>query len=119
LGLISNTMFRGEAHLEDLARFELDGYFDATLFSADENKWKPNRAPFEHIVAALAVEPGAAVYVGDDPANDVVGSQRAGLKAVHMLSSERFAVPAGTRPDATIRHLHELPAALNSWDDGC
>jgi putative hydrolase of the HAD superfamily len=115
LGLISNTMFRGEAHLQDLARFELDGYFDATLFSADENKWKPNRAPFEHMAAALAVEPGAAVYIGDDPANDVVGSQRAGLKAIHMRSSDRFAIPAEARPDATIQRLAELPAVLAGW----
>jgi HAD superfamily hydrolase (TIGR01549 family) len=115
LGLISNTMFRGEAHLEDLARFGLDGYFHATLFSADENKWKPNRAPFDHILEELKVEPGAAVYVGDDPANDVVGSQRAGLKAVHIRSSERFAIPAGARADATIDRLADLPQTLTGW----
>ncbi len=34
LGLLSNTMFTGQAHIHDLRRFGLDGYFDAMLFSA-------------------------------------------------------------------------------------
>lgn len=115
LGLISNTMFRGEAHLADLARFGLDGYFQATLFSADKNMWKPNQAPFTQMVTALGVPAAAAVYVGDDPANDVVGSQGAGLRAIHIRSSDRFVVPHSVRADAVINHLAELPAVLSSW----
>jgi putative hydrolase of the HAD superfamily len=112
LGLISNTMFSSKAHLADLARFNMAGYFDKVLFSAEENKWKPNPAPFEHILLAFDLPPAAAVFVGDDPANDVLGAQRAGLRAVHFRSTNRFPQRADIRPDATIDDLGELPALL-------
>lgn len=115
LGLISNTMLSGKAHMADLARFNMAGYFDKVLFSAEENKWKPNPAPFEHMLLALELPPVAAVFVGDDPANDVVGAQRAGLRAVHFRSSGRFARPADVRPDAAISDLAELPPLLQQW----
>jgi HAD superfamily hydrolase (TIGR01509 family) len=115
LGLISNTMFSGKAHLADLARFNMAGYFDKVLFSAEENKWKPNPAPFEHILLALALPPAAAVFVGDDPANDVLGAQRAGLRAVHFRATNRFPRPADIHPDATIDALTELPPLLQQW----
>jgi len=115
LGLISNTMFRGAAHVADLRRFGLDGYFDALLFSADENKWKPNMAPFAHVLEALGVDAETAVFIGDDPANDVVGAQRAGMRAIHIRSSQRFTIPQGVQPDATITHLRQLPDLLAVW----
>jgi HAD superfamily hydrolase (TIGR01509 family) len=115
LGLISNTMFSGKAHMADLARFNMAGYFEKVLFSAEENKWKPNPAPFEHMMLALKLPPAAAVFVGDDPANDVLGAQRAGLRAVHFRSSQRFPHPADIRPDATISDLAELPPLLQQW----
>jgi HAD superfamily hydrolase (TIGR01509 family) len=115
LGLISNTMFSGKAHLADLARFDMAGYFDRVLFSAEENKWKPNPAPFQHMLLALGVEAATAVFVGDDPANDVYGAQRAGLRAVHYQSSHRFHTPDGVVADAVITSLTELPSLLRQW----
>lgn len=115
LGLISNTMFTGQAHLADLARFHLDSFFDAWLFSADVNKWKPNTAPFEHLLADLAVSPKAAVFVGDDPAADVVGGRAAGMRTIFYPSSQRFESPKEILPDAVIHNLAELPAVLASW----
>jgi HAD superfamily hydrolase (TIGR01509 family) len=115
LGLISNTMFSGKAHLADLARFDLAGYFDRVLFSAEENKWKPNPAPFVHMLLALALDPATAVFVGDDPANDVYGAQQAGLRAIHYQSTHRFQTPDGVVADAVITSLTELPPLLRQW----
>jgi putative hydrolase of the HAD superfamily len=115
IGLVSNTMFTGAAHIADLKRFELVDYFDAMLFSADVNKWKPNAAPFEHVLAELGSGAETAVYIGDDPAGDIVGGHRAGMRAVHYLSSQRFVMPDGVQPDAQIRSLTELLPLLSHW----
>jgi putative hydrolase of the HAD superfamily len=115
LGLISNTMFTGEAHREDLKRFGLADYFDVMLFSADVNKWKPNPEPFLHVLEILAVPPAAAVFVGDDPAADIVGGRRAGMRTVHYKSSQRFRPPDGVTPHAEICSLEELLPLLKQW----
>jgi HAD superfamily hydrolase (TIGR01509 family) len=112
LGLLSNTMFTGRAHVEDLRRFGLDGYFDTMLFSADVNLWKPTPGPFEKVLADLGVAADEAVYIGDDPAADIVGARRAGLLSVYFHSGRRARSLDGAMPDVTIRSLRELPGAL-------
>ncbi|RMH01843.1 MAG: HAD family hydrolase [Chloroflexi bacterium] len=117
LGLISNTMFTGAAHEEDLRRFGLREYFDELLFSADVNKWKPNADPFWHVLEALQVAPETAVYIGDDPASDVVGGQRAGMFTIHYHSHSRFPTPNGVHPHARIFGLDELIPALRQLEN--
>jgi len=112
LGLISNTMFIGASHINDLDRFELAGYFETMLFSADANKWKPTTAPFFHVLETLSVNPANAVYIGDDPSADIVGGRAAGMKTIYFPSSQRFPALNGVQPDAIIYHLKELPDCL-------
>jgi putative hydrolase of the HAD superfamily len=113
LGLVSNTMFSGEIHRVDLARFDLDSFFDSMLFSADANKWKPSVEPFHAVLDQLDVKPVASVFVGDDPAADVIGAKRAGMVSIHLRSSQRFPSPDGVTPDFTIVALSELPSAID------
>jgi putative hydrolase of the HAD superfamily len=115
IGLLSNTMFTGEAHKNDLRRFGLIDYFDAMLFSADAGKWKPTAEPFWHIAAELGVAPETAVYIGDDPGSDVVGGQRAGMRTIYVQSSQRFPHPDGIKPDAQVMSLGEVTAVLANW----
>ena len=115
LGLVSNTMFTGAAHKADLARFGLLDYFDAMLFSADVNKWKPNPDPFWRVLAELGAAAETAVYIGDDPGSDVVGGQRAGMRTVHFQSSQRFPEPDGVQPDARISRLDDLFPIISRW----
>lgn len=115
VGLLSNTMFTGAAHRADLARFGLLDYFDALLFSADAGQWKPNAAPFLTLLDELGVEPETAVYVGDDPANDVVGGQNAGMRTIYIKANSRFTTPNGVKPDAQINRLPELIEILRNW----
>ncbi len=113
VGLLSNTMFRPQMHERGLRQFGING-FDAKLFSADVNKWKPTAAPFLHLAAQLGVEPETAVYVGDDPRSDVLGGKRAGMKTVHIASSQQFEA-ARIAPDATLNNLSELDGLLREW----
>jgi putative hydrolase of the HAD superfamily len=117
IGLLSNTMFSGSAHIADLKRFALDSYFDAMLFSADAGKWKPSPDPYLDLLNQLNIAPEQSVFVGDDPANDMIGGQKAGLRTILMRSSERFHLPDSIKPDATIAHLSELPGVLSRWSN--
>lgn len=117
LGLISNTMFSGEIHRGDLSRFDLDGFFDTMLFSADAGKWKPNVSAFHDVLKQLEVEPPASIFVGDDPAADIIGANRAGMVSVHLRSSQRFPSPDGVKPDLTIVDLADLPDAIDRIDN--
>lgn len=115
LGLLSNTMFEGGAHVADLQRFDLHPYFDAMLFSADLNMWKPNAAPYNYLLEKLGAAPARAVFIGDSPHHDVAGGKGAGLHTIYFRSTDRFGEPDGVQPDATIHQLAELPQLLAGW----
>jgi len=117
IGLLSNTMFTGQAHITDLERFSLDGYFDAMLFSAEAGKWKPSAEPYLDLLDQLQIAPQNGVFIGDDPANDMVGGQRAGMRTILMRSNERFHQPKDVLPNAVITHLSELLPVLAGWSN--
>lgn len=116
VGLVSNTMFPGQMHQEDMARFGLLPYFDAMVFSADVNKWKPNPDPFRQVLVDLDASPDTAVYVGDDPASDIAGGQSAGIHTIYFQSSQRFPKPTNLKPHAEIASLSELLPLLEEWN---
>lgn len=118
LGLLSNTMFEGSVHVADLQRFDLDPYFDAMLFSADMNMWKPNAAPYLYLLNKLQAAPANAVFIGDSPHHDIAGGQEAGMHTIYFRSSDRFGEPDGLQPDATIQQLNDLPQLLSAWSVG-
>ncbi len=117
LGIVSNTMFDGTRHIADMRRYDLDSFFDAKVFSADVNKWKPNPDVFIYILEKLNVEPKHSIFIGDDPDVDVVGGKRAGLFTIHYPSNQRFSSPDGIKPDAIISSLSELPILVARLND--
>lgn len=112
MGLLSNTMFTGAAHINDLQRFGVEDYFEAMLFSADANKWKPQPDPYLQVLSDLAIDPAHAVFVGDSPGHDIVGAHAAGMKAILISNSDRFPMVEGVEPDGVIHRLTELPKIL-------
>ncbi len=115
LGLVSNTMFPGTMHMADMERFDLLKHFEALVFSADVAKWKPNADPFWHVLDEMGATADTAVYIGDDPANDVVGGRAAGMRTVYFKGNGRFTKPEHVIPHAEIATLDELPSLLPSW----
>jgi FMN phosphatase YigB (HAD superfamily) len=118
IGLISNTVWPGAFHLDDLSRFGLRDYLECAFFSADVAAWKPGAAVFELALAALELDPAEAVYVGDHPYFDVYGAQQAGLRGVWMRSDE-WEDPAefglSITPDATLERLPDLVDTIQRW----
>lgn len=113
IGLISNTIWPAEQHLEDLEEIGVLEYLEHMIFSGEIGMWKPNRAIFQHALDALGVAPEQAVFVGDSPREDIVGARGAGMRAVWVRSPE---FPLGdVQADAVIEALPELLPILERW----
>ena len=107
LGVITN----GNA---DVRRLGLADYFRFALCAEDLGIGKPDPRPFQEALKRAGVAAEHAVHIGDHPSDDIMGAQRAGLRAIWFN-------PAGLpwqhehRPDAEVRSLTELPKLLGDW----
>ncbi len=116
VGLVSNTVWPGQLHKEDLARFGIVEFFDHLLFSADVGVRKPHPQIFQTALQALDVPPHQAVFVGDRFPEDVAGAKRVGMWSVWKERSDRERDPQ-IIPDAQIVHLQELLTLLDRWTE--
>lgn len=108
LGVVTNG---GDAfQRRTVAALGIADLLGVVLTSEGEAIQKPDPAIFHRACAALAVAPGATVFVGDHPAVDVDGAAGAGLRAVWLHNS--FWDPPRCA-DAVIDQLAALPALLS------
>jgi len=113
VGMISNTIWPAELHIEDLAELGILPYLEHMDFSGELGFWKPNSQIFHHTLSKLGVASEEAVFVGDSPHDDIVGAQGVGMRAIWMRSAD---FPLGdVRPDALIEALPELHPILQRW----
>lgn len=110
VGAITN----GNAQLD---RIGVDHLFDFIVYSAEVGAAKPDAAIFQKALICARAEPPAAVHVGDDPANDILGAARVGMRTIWYNPSMQ-PWPGGRQPDAVIRALQELEAVLARWSPG-
>jgi putative hydrolase of the HAD superfamily len=111
LAVISNTMRTpGEVLRQVLDKAGLLPLFRVLTFSDECGIRKPASGIFLRTLKDLDVPPEAAVHVGDDAILDVEGARDAGMAVIQVTPDGRATAPV--KPDAVIRHLGELPAAL-------
>ena len=101
-----------------LARVGLDEYIDDVVSSADVGDHKPNYAFFRAALLregerGLPLDPRRAVMVGDGTTNDVAGAMRAGMHTIWYNPTKRRFPDGAQPPDAVIKKLSELPAAVD------
>lgn len=96
----------------DLKRIGLAHYFERCLAAREVGALKPDPLLFHKVIEGTGLEPQQVVYVGDDPALDVVGARAAGMHPVWINRGE-FLWPAEFgAPVHTVRTLHELGTLL-------
>jgi putative hydrolase of the HAD superfamily len=100
----------GEVVRQVLAQSKLLPLFQVLTFSDECGIRKPAPAIFRRTLEALGVPPEDAVHVGDDPVLDVEGARDAGMRVIQATPDGRATAPV--KPDAVIRQLGDLPAAL-------
>ncbi len=82
LGLITNNVREGSDTWR--AMLPLDELFEVVVDSSEVGMRKPNPAIFHHTLELLGgIPPAEAVFLDDSPGN-VIGAQRAGLRAIHV-----------------------------------
>lgn len=109
LALITNGA--PDIQRDKLAGCGLEPYFAVVTVSGEAGVGKPNPAIFAQTLAALEVAPEEAVMVGDNSARDILGANRASVRAV-WIRREGQPLTHGARPDATITTLDDLAALL-------
>ena len=83
IGLISNTgRSPGSALRQLLDTYGILRYFDATIFSNEVMRRKPDRTIFDRAAHMLGVENNAIVHIGDNPETDFWGARNADMQAI-------------------------------------
>lgn len=109
LGIVTNGA--PDIQRDKLMGSGLDEYFATAQISGEAGSGKPDPAIFLRALEALGVSPAEAVMVGDNPARDVLGANRASIGAI-WIRRDHQPLTRGARPDATITSLEELPGLL-------
>lgn len=87
-GIVSNTPWGSPAApwREELARHGLLAQVDAVVFCADVGWRKPHPAPFQRVLTHLEVPASEALFVGENPRWDVLGTESVGLHPLLLLN---------------------------------
>lgn len=85
-GIVANSWPEpGRLLRADIQRFGLAGLLDVIVFSPEVGARKPQPEIFLYALAALGVDPLAAMYVGDRLDTDVQGAANLGMTTVQAL----------------------------------
>ena len=85
IGLVSNVFDPGWLLRRDLEQMGLAERLDATAFSSEVGKRKPDPVIFERALDELGVAPECAVFVGDRRYEDVRGAKEVGMRTAQAL----------------------------------
>jgi FMN phosphatase YigB (HAD superfamily) len=87
-------------------------YFQQVVIS-DEHGWrKPHPKIFTDTLAAMAIQPHEALFVGDSPHDDVVGAKGVGMD-VAWVNAQNIELPeAVPAPEYVVRAIPELNSIL-------
>jgi putative hydrolase of the HAD superfamily len=112
LGVVSNIMRTpGNVLRQILDRSGLLAPVKVLTFSDECRIRKPDPEIFRSTLRQMGVAPEDAVHVGDDPILDVEGARDAGMAVIQVTPDGRATAPV--KPNAVIRELRDLPAALD------
>ncbi len=90
--------------------------FPVVLSSEMVGAYKPHPLPFQRVLEELGIMPSEAVYVGDNPFDDVKGAKGVGMGAVWINRYGKEPDKGLPSPDHQVSSLAELEQILERWD---
>ncbi len=108
VGVLTNYL--REVQQESLDALSLSVHVDALVTISDAPP-KPEPGAYAAVLEALGVRPDQALMVGDSWENDVLGAERAGLRAI-WLNRAALPRPAGSPAAVEIQSLSEVLGLL-------
>ena len=110
-GLVLAIVSNFEAWLEDLlGTLGVRDRFSVRVISGREGVEKPDARIFQLALDRLAVDPGDAMYVGDNPEFDVAPAAALGMTPVLIDRRDRYPDDGATR----ITDLRQLPSLVRA-----
>jgi FMN phosphatase YigB (HAD superfamily) len=93
-----------------LERAELLHWLEVQIFSDEQGVPKPHRRMFEAALGPLAIEPAAAIHVGDLRRTDVAGGRNAGMRTIRIRhrNDDASELPEADAVADSHAHLREL-----------
>jgi putative hydrolase of the HAD superfamily len=82
LGIVTNAIWPGEVidqHLESLGLIE---FFPVRIYSTEHAAQKPHLNLFRAALDELQLAAAETIFVGDEPAVDLLGARRAGMRCI-------------------------------------
>lgn len=104
LSVVSN-FDHAPAALGLLEKFGISDFFEHIVISEEVGWRKPHRKIFEFALAKLGESPSDAIFIGDNPEADVMGSSSCGIDSVWIKRKEQF---TPVEPKFTIKDLRDL-----------
>jgi len=98
--------------LPSLARTGME--FEMVFSSEQGRSYKPDPGLFEEALRRMGVEASEAVYVGDTPHEDILGSKQVGMPVAWINRDGKERVDSLPDPDYELSKLTELIPALES-----
>ena len=107
LALLTNGA--AAAQRRKIARFEIEGLFDAIFVEGELGFGKPDERVYQRALSALGVAPADAWMVGDNLDFDVAAPQKLGVSGV-WIDVRGLGVPehSTVKPDHIVRSLADL-----------
>ena len=119
VGVLSNTLWPRAWHESFFARDGILDLIDGAVYTSEVPWTKPAPEAFRAAMDAVGVaDPGACVFVGDRPFDDIWGAARAGMRTILVPHSEIPAQQVGHsvgEPDAVAHRLHEVHGIVSAW----
>ena len=110
LGLVSNFTYAPVVYTS-LRNLGIDRFFEAVVVSHESGWRKPHIRIFHDVLGRLGVKAEQAVFIGDNPLEDIKGAKEAGLRTV-FVASQFFSLESlresGLKPDFVAKSLDEV-----------
>ena len=71
----------------EMRSLDLVKYFDAILISSDYKTKKPDKRFFDILLDKYEIDPGKALFVGNDSCSDIAGAQGVGMDTFYIKSN--------------------------------
>jgi putative hydrolase of the HAD superfamily len=110
LGLITNA--EPEVQRPKLESLDIYSLFETVVYAGHDTELKPHPEAFEQALQVMEVNPGKALYIGDDLESDIRGANTVGIDTVWVIDGAQ----AKSENPATyqIESMTELPSLLQA-----
>jgi len=104
-GLVSNN-HSTDFHSQLLQKHDIENYFTSIVVSSTIGIRKPHKSIFLYCLNQLKAKPENAIFVGDEPIQDVKGAKNVGMRCIWIKRKDWPEVQV--QPDWTVSSLSEV-----------